>query len=166
LQPLSVIKGATSTCGDTGVTYANPTQLCATPQRDATLEGLCALPGSPESPVTRVVDGHMLVEKICDEEGLDDDQTEVHQDLGWNDAAVTFDTFVINLNHMTKYFDPMDADTDSDYTSDSRDDLFDGVDRNRAFDNDYDLYMHEPGDKPALFYFLMLVTIRMALLLA
>jgi hypothetical protein len=47
---------------------------------------------------------------------------------------------------MTKYFDPMAADSDSDYTSDSRDDLFDGVDRNRAFDNDYDLDMHEPGD--------------------
>ena len=29
----------------------------------------------------------------------------------------------------------MDADTDSDYNSDSRDDLFDGVDPNRAFDN-------------------------------
>jgi hypothetical protein len=47
---------------------------------------------------------------------------------------------------MTKYFDPMHADTDSDYTSDSRDDLFDGVDRNRAFDNDYALDMREPGD--------------------
>jgi len=30
----------------------------------------------------------------------------------------------------------MDADTDSDYTSDSRADLFDGVDRARAFDNE------------------------------
>jgi len=69
------------------------------------------------------------------------------QEMGWNDdAAVTFDTFVIDFNHMTKYFDPMDADNDSDYTSDSRDDLFDGVDRNRAFGNDYDLDMHEPGD--------------------
>ena len=47
---------------------------------------------------------------------------------------------------MTKYFDPMAADSDSDYTSDSRADLFDGVDRARAFDNDYDLDMHEPGD--------------------
>jgi len=47
---------------------------------------------------------------------------------------------------LTKYFDPMDADTDSDYTSDSRDYLFDGVDRARAFDNDYDIDMHEPGD--------------------
>jgi hypothetical protein len=27
-----------------------------------------------------------------------------------------------------------------------QDDLFDGVDRTRAFDNDYDLDMHEPGD--------------------
>jgi hypothetical protein len=42
--------------------------------------------------------------------------------------------------------DPMDADTDTDYTRDSRDDLFDCVDRTRAFDNDYDLDMHEPGD--------------------
>jgi hypothetical protein len=47
---------------------------------------------------------------------------------------------------MTKYVHPMDADTDSDYTSDIRNDLFDGLDRNRAFDNDYDLDMHEPGD--------------------
>ena len=47
---------------------------------------------------------------------------------------------------MTKSFDPMNADTDSDYTSDSRDDLFDGVDRTLAFDNAYDLDMHEPGE--------------------
>jgi hypothetical protein len=146
-RPLSVIKGATSTCGGTGGIYANPTQLV--PPRSAVrrcLGGLCALPGSPESPVTRVVDGHMLVEKFCDEEGLDDDQTEDHHDLGWNGAAVTFDTFVIDFNHMTKFFDPMDADTASDYTSDSRDDLLDGVERNRAFDNDYDLDLHELGD--------------------
>ena len=65
-----------------------------------------------------------------------------------------------------KYLDPKDADTDSDYISDDRDDDFDGVDRNYAFDNDYDLSrpahgwliqrlrpcmsratnMHEPGD--------------------
>jgi hypothetical protein len=88
----------------------------------------------------------MLVEKFCNEEGLDHDQTEDHQELGWNDAAVTFDTFIIDFNHMTKHFDPMDADTDSDYTSDSRDDFVDGVDRNRDFDIDYDLDMHEPGD--------------------
>ena len=96
--------------------------------------------------VTRVVDEHMLVEKFCDEEGLGDDLTEDHQELGWNDAAVAFDTFVIDFNHLTKYVHPMDADTDSDYTSDIRNDLFDGLDRNRAFDNDYDLDMHEPGD--------------------
>ena len=76
-------------------------------------------------------------------EALDDDQTEDHQDLGWN--AVTFDT-VIDFNQLTKYFDPMDADTDSDYTSDRRDNLFDGVDQARAFDNDSNLVMHEPGD--------------------
>ncbi len=40
----------------------------------------------------------------------------------------------------------MDTDTDSDDTSDSRDDLFDCVDRACAFDNVYDLDMHEPGD--------------------
>jgi hypothetical protein len=68
----------------------------------------------------------------------------ITRNKGWNDA-VTFDT-VIDFHQLTKYFDPMDADTDSDYTSDSRDDLFDGVDRARAFDNDYDLDMHEPGD--------------------
>jgi hypothetical protein len=88
----------------------------------------------------------MLLGKFCDEAALDDDQTEDHQELGWHDA-VTFDT-VIDFNQLTKYFDPMDADTDTDtdYTSDSRDDLFDGVDRARAFDNDYDLDMDEPGD--------------------
>ena len=32
------------------------------------------------------------------------------------------------------------------YTSEIMDDLSDGVDRNRAFDNDYDLAMNEPGD--------------------
>jgi hypothetical protein len=37
----------------------------ATLPRGATLEGLCALPGSLASPVTRVVDGHMLVEKFA-----------------------------------------------------------------------------------------------------
>ena len=46
------------------VIYDNHTEPCATPQRDATLEGLCAPPGSLASPVTRVVDGHMLVEKF------------------------------------------------------------------------------------------------------
>ena len=40
----------------------------------------------------------------------------------------------------------MDANTYSDYNSDSRDDLFDGVDRTLAFDNAYDLDMHEPGE--------------------
>ena len=44
-----------------------------------------------------------------------------------------------------RYLDPKDADTDSDYISDDRDD-FDGVDRNHAFDNDFDLDMYEPGD--------------------
>jgi hypothetical protein len=143
--PLSDITETTSTCGDTRVIYATPTQLCATSQRSATLEGLCAPPGSPESSVTRVVGRHMLLRKFCDKEALDDDQTEDHQELGWNDAVVTFDT-VIDFSQLTKYFDPMDADTDSDYISDSRDDLFDGVDRTRAFDNDCDLDMHEPGD--------------------
>jgi hypothetical protein len=69
------------------------------------------------------VDGRILVEKFCHTEKLDYNQTEDHQDPGGNDAVVTFDTFVINFNlsHMTKYFDPMDTDTDIDYTSDSRD---------------------------------------------
>jgi hypothetical protein len=39
-----------------------------------------------------------------------------------------------------------DADTDTDYISDDRDDDFDGVDRKHAFDNDFDLDMHEPDD--------------------
>jgi hypothetical protein len=99
-------------CGNTGPLYATSNQLCAPLQPGATTEGLCALHGSPESPATRVVDEHMLVEKFCDEEGLDDDQTEDHQELEWVDAAVTFDTFVIDFNHVTKHFDPMDADTD------------------------------------------------------
>jgi hypothetical protein len=62
-----------------------------------------------------------------------------------NDAFVKFDTFDIDYNHIMRYLDPKDADTDSDYISDDRDD-FDGVDRNHAFDNDIDLDMHEPGD--------------------
>ncbi len=115
--PPSDITETTSTCGDTMTSYATPTQLCATSQCGATLEGLCAPPGSPESPFTRVVGRHMLLGKFCDEEALDDDQTEDNQDLGWNDT-VTFDT-VIDFNQLTKYFDPMEADTDSDYTSDS-----------------------------------------------
>jgi hypothetical protein len=101
------------TCGTTGVIYVNPTQLCATPQRCAMLEDLFALPGSPESPVTSVVDGHMLVEKFCNEEGLYDDQTEDHQDLGWNDATVTFDTFVIDFNDMTKNFESQSVKSQS-----------------------------------------------------
>jgi hypothetical protein len=36
--------------------------------------------------------------------------------------------------------------TDHDYISDDRNDDFDGVNRNHAFDNDFDLDMHEPGD--------------------
>jgi hypothetical protein len=55
LLSLSDSTETTSTCGDTRALYATPTQLCATSQRSATLEGLCAPPGSPASPVTRVV---------------------------------------------------------------------------------------------------------------
>ena len=69
------------------------------------------------------MDGHILVEKFFDWEGVEDDQTEDHQDLGWNYAAVTFNTFIINFNHMMKYFDPMDSNTDRDYTSEIRDTL-------------------------------------------
>ena len=36
--------------------------------------------------------------------------------------------------------------TDLDYISDDRNDDFDAVHRNHAFDNDFDLDMHEPGD--------------------
>jgi hypothetical protein len=79
--PLSDLTGATSTCGDTRlwVIYATPTQLCATSHRGATMEGLCAPPGSPESSFTHVVGRHMLLGKFCDEAGFDDDQTEDHQ---------------------------------------------------------------------------------------
>ena len=42
------------------------------------------------------------------------------------------------------YLNPKDADTDNDYISDDRNDDFNGVDRNHAFDNDFDLDMHEP----------------------
>ena len=90
--PLPDITETTSTCGDTRVIYATPIQLCATSKRSAPLEGLCAPPGSPESPVTRVVGRHMLLGTFYFEEALDDDPTEDHQELGWNDAAVTFDT--------------------------------------------------------------------------
>ncbi len=35
---------------------------------------------------------------------------------------------------------------DHDYISDDRNDDFDAVHRNHAFDNDFDLDIHEPGD--------------------
>jgi hypothetical protein len=38
-----------------------------------------------------------LMEKFCDEDGVDDDQPEDHQDPGWYDDAVTFDTLVIDF---------------------------------------------------------------------
>ena len=38
-----------------------------------------------------------------------------------------------------------------------RHDDFDGVDRNHALDNGYDLEMHEPGNQTAVYYFLMFV---------
>jgi hypothetical protein len=61
-SPLSVIKGAPSSCGDIRTIYADLPQLSTTPRRGVALEGLCGPPGSPKSPVTRVVDGHMLLE--------------------------------------------------------------------------------------------------------
>ena len=41
---------------------------------------------------------------------------------------------------------PAPTTPDNDYMSDDRNDDFDGVKRNHAFDNDFDLDMHEPGD--------------------
>ena len=41
---------------------------------------------------------------------------------------------------------PAPITTDRDYISDNRNDDFDAVHRNHAFDNDFDLNMHEPGD--------------------
>jgi hypothetical protein len=41
---------------------------------------------------------------------------------------------------------PAPTTPDHDYTSDDRNDDFDAVHRNHAFDNDLDLDMHEPGD--------------------
>jgi hypothetical protein len=61
----SNITKLTSTCDNPGPLYASSNQVCATSQRSATLEGLCALPGSPTSPVTRVVD-----ERLNDENGF------------------------------------------------------------------------------------------------
>jgi len=55
-------------------------------------------------------------------------------------------TLNIVYNHKLMYLDPKDADTDNDYISDDRNDNFDGVNRNHAFNNDFDLDMHEPGD--------------------
>ena len=63
--PRLELNGATSTYGDTRMISATPTQLCATPQRGATMECLCAPPGSLASPVTRVVDGLTLVENFA-----------------------------------------------------------------------------------------------------
>ena len=56
------------------------------------------------------------------------------------------DAFDIVYNHELMYLNPKDADTDNDYISDDRNDDFNGVDRNHAFDNDFDLDMYEPGD--------------------
>ena len=63
----SNITKPTLTCDHPGPLYASSSQVCATSQRGATLEGLCALPGSPTSPVTRVVDERL---------NLDDDLME------------------------------------------------------------------------------------------
>ncbi len=41
---------------------------------------------------------------------------------------------------------PRPTTPDHDYISDDRNDDFDAVNRNHAFDNDFDLDMHEPGD--------------------
>ena len=41
---------------------------------------------------------------------------------------------------------PATTTPDHDYTSEDRNDNFDTVHRNHAFDNDFDLDMHEPGD--------------------
>jgi hypothetical protein len=49
------------------------------------------------------------------------------------------DAFVLVNKHKMMYLDPKDADTDLDYISDDRNDDFDGVNRNHAFDNDFDL---------------------------
>ena len=57
-----------------------------------------------------------------------------------------YDAFDIVYNHKLMYLDPKDADTDNDYISDDRSDDLDGVDRNHAFDSDFDLDMHAPGD--------------------
>jgi len=50
--------------GDTGFTCADPTTLCANSQRGATLEGLCAPPGSPKSPVNRSVVSQVKTEML------------------------------------------------------------------------------------------------------
>ncbi len=41
---------------------------------------------------------------------------------------------------------PRPTTPDHDYISVDRNDDFDAVNRNHAFDNDFDLDMHEPGD--------------------
>ena len=56
---------ATPTCGDTGSIFAHPTMPYATLQRCATLEGLCAHPGSPTNPVSRFVDVFMETHVSC-----------------------------------------------------------------------------------------------------
>jgi hypothetical protein len=45
--------------------YATSNQICTTPLRDATPGSLCAPHGSPESPVTCVVEAHMLIELLA-----------------------------------------------------------------------------------------------------
>jgi len=72
---VSNITKPTSTCDSPGPLSASSHQVCANSQRGATLQGLCTLPGSPTSPVTRVVQARL---------NLDDDVL-----LDWAEDTIT-----------------------------------------------------------------------------
>jgi hypothetical protein len=71
--PSPILDGATSTCGNSGPIYATSNQPHAPLQRDATKEGLCALHGASACPVTRVAEGHALMDKVARDNSPADD---------------------------------------------------------------------------------------------
>jgi hypothetical protein len=60
----SNLDGATSMCGNSGQIHATSNQPHAPLHQCATTEGLCTLHGSSSCPVTRVEDGHKLMDKL------------------------------------------------------------------------------------------------------
>ena len=86
----SNIDKPTSTCDNLGP-LSSSHQVCANSQRGAMLEGLCALPGSPTSPLTRFVEERLH---------LDDDVL-----LDWAEDTGDFDQDSPDLAEDTADFD-------------------------------------------------------------